>query len=234
MRISRCAFLPLLALLAGCQALAESKVAAMVDPKASPSSFAVCHGSGCRVRTPVTLAGPQWDEVRALFAEVANAAEERARIGEAIALIERLVAKPAGTGRDVGRNLVAMNQASQLDCVDEAVNSTTYLRMVEADGLLRFHDVEFPAHRGGVLRAHNTAVVRERATGTRYAVDSWFFDNGVPPAILALDRWRNGWEPGDSIVGLAPRSTAEAAALPVVATCRCSGGFRADAFTVEP
>jgi hypothetical protein len=231
MQFPRLALLPLLALLAGCQATVEARVASLVETGAAPAKFDVCHGSGCRVRTAVSLTAEQWARVRAEFAEDRDAPEERARIADVIGLMERLVAKPAGTARDVGRNLIAADQSTQLDCVDEAVNSTTYLRMIDADGLLRFHAVEWPAHRGGMLHAHNTAVVRETATGERYAVDSWFFDNGVPPAVLALEVWRNGWQPGDSIPDVAG---APALPAPVVATCRCGGGFRPEEFTVAP
>lgn len=231
MDIARLAFLPLLALLAGCQAMAESSVAAKVDLKASPAGFEVCHGSGCNVRTEVALSDEQWGKVRAAFAADRDAMQERADVREAIGLMERLVAKPTGTGSDVGDNKYAADQSTQLDCVDEAVNSTVYLRMIAEDGLLRFHDVEMPWHRGGMRRAHNTAVIRDTATGKRFAVDSSFFDNGHPPVVLALDTWLSGWRPGDSKPDIGDRP---AASLPVIATCRCSGGFRSEEFTVEP
>ena len=46
---------------------------------------------------------------------------------------------------------------------------------------------------------HTTAVIEDIGTGTRYAVDSWFFDNGIPPAIVELSAWKKGWGPGDSV-----------------------------------
>jgi hypothetical protein len=42
---------------------------------------------------------------------------------------------------------------------------------------------------------HNTAVLIENGTGASYAVDSWFFANGVEPAIVPLDEWKAGWRP---------------------------------------
>lgn len=186
-------------LLAGCSTLEEHRVGAMVEPDATPASFRVCHGSDCRIETPVALDAAAWNRVRAVF-ELAppTAAEERRRVANAIGLMERLVAKQAGTGKDVGRNLAVADQAMQLDCVDEAVNSSTYLHMIAAAGLLRLHAVDPPAHRGGVILAQNTAVLREVATGRRYAIDSWFYDNGAPALVLPLQTWLGGWEPGDS------------------------------------
>jgi len=212
--------------------MAERKVAYLVDPKASPQAgFDVCHGSNCHVRTRVTLTDDQWARVRGSFAQAGDASQERSAIRDAIGLMERLVAKPAGTGTDVGDNMYAQDQSTQLDCVDEAVNATTYLRMIAADGLLKFHSVELPAHRGGMRYAHNTAVILDTAAGKKYAVDSSFFDNGNPAVVLSLDTWLSGWRPGDSEPDIGELS---APPLPLVATCRCGGGFKAEEFTVEP
>jgi hypothetical protein len=186
-------------LFAGCSTLEEHRVGAMVEHDATPASFRVCHGSDCRIETPVALDATAWNRVRAVFEPAPpTAAEERRRVADAIGLVERLVAKQAGTGKDVGRNLAVADQSTQLDCVDEAVNSSTYLHMIAAAGLLRLHAVDPPAHRGGVILAHNTAVLREVATGRRYAIDSWFYDNGAPAVVLPLQTWLGGREPGDS------------------------------------
>jgi hypothetical protein len=205
-------------LLGGCSTLEEHRVGALVEYDAAPASFRVCHGSGCRIETPVDLDERAWDRVRALFEPAAGTApEERRRVADAIGLMERLVAKQAGTANDAGRNLAVADQSTQLDCVDEAVNSSTYLHMIAADRLLRFHAVDPPAHRGGVILAHNTAVLRELATGRRYAVDSWFYDNGAPAVVLPLQTWLDGWEPGDSpslAEGPAPAGTPASAGSP--------------------
>ena len=38
-------------------------------------------------------------------------------------------------------------------------------------------------------------VVTDTKTKERYAVDSWFEDNGAPAHIVPLETWRNGWHP---------------------------------------
>jgi hypothetical protein len=43
-----------------------------------------------------------------------------------------------------------------------------------------------------ILDVHWSAVIRDRNTGKRYAVDSWFLDNGQLPFIQALDEWLSG------------------------------------------
>jgi hypothetical protein len=84
-----------------------------------------------------------------------------------------------------------------MDCIDESINTTTYLRMLEREQLLRWHTVEDRATRGWFIRGwpHTTAVIRDRKTGELYAVDSWFEDNGEPPHIVPLDKWKGGWDP---------------------------------------
>jgi hypothetical protein len=93
-----------------------------------------------------------------------------------------------------------MESGNQLDCVDESTNSTTYLRMMERDGLLRYHRVGSRAARarsGGFIIGwpHFTAVIEEIASGEKWAVDSWFRNNGEPPEVVPLSLWRTGWEP---------------------------------------
>src|SRR5690606_10812288 len=99
----------------------------------------------------------------------ASPREERERIARAIGTVEVLVGFQAGTRHDEARNVATREQGQQLDCVDEAVNTTTYLRLIERRGLLRFHEVALPANRIlDLVDAHNTAVVVDRATGLSY------------------------------------------------------------------
>jgi hypothetical protein len=203
MRLSHATPLVLLALAACGSASEEYRVAGLVPDDVTYETLSVCHGSGCAQRSEVRLDETDWSKVDALFlSPAAGAGDERARIGLAIGIMEVLVGPQSGTRNDTGRNQHSGNRLDQLDCVDEAVNSTTYLRLIAGRGLLRFHDVAPPANRIlNLLDAHNTAVVVDRATGISYAVDSWFFDNGTPAVVLPLVVWRAGWDPlnGDTV-----------------------------------
>jgi hypothetical protein len=184
-------------LLAGCSG--SAKVGSLTTADAAPGALPVCHGYGCKLRTTVSLDQAQWDSVAASFVPLPQtAAEERAQIGRAIARIEELVAPTAGTSGDAGQNQL-LASAGQLDCVDETVNTQTYLTLLERGGLLRFHVVASPAHRGWPddTWVHNTAVVAEHSGSARYAIDSWFFENGRPAAVVPLQAWLDGWQPGD-------------------------------------
>ena len=41
------------------------------------------------------------------------------------------------------------------------------------------------------------AVIEDLDSGSRYVVDSWFFDNGQPPHIVRLEDWYAGQDPVD-------------------------------------
>lgn len=52
---------------------------------------------------------------------------------------------------------------------------------------------------------HTTAMVSETRGGARWAVDSWFRENGKPPEIVPLEVWRRGWRPGKPPVAVSPK-----------------------------
>lgn len=161
--------------------------------------FSVCFNHSCAETAIVSLQAQDWQRVTELFSPPAeDGAEERRRIGEAIALLERLVAPKIHTEHDKGMNFKGtLAEGNQQDCIDESTNTTTYLTLIQQQGLLRHHQVQETSTRGWFLMGmpHTSAVIRDRASGIDYAVDSWFHDNGKPPEILPVDQWRNGWYP---------------------------------------
>jgi hypothetical protein len=169
------------------------------DPQ--PEHFEFCQGGGCRSVQTVSLDQSKWRAVRKLFEpEAENAVQERHQLGEAIALLEIIVGPMTGTDSDRGGTFGNSDYPGQMDCNDEATNTTTYMRMIAREGLLRFHQVADTKTRGFFFNGwpHTTAVIQEIDSGHRFAVDSWFYDNGEPPVILPLQIWLGGWKPADS------------------------------------
>lgn len=168
----------------------------------SPSRFLMCHNYGCSRKIWVSLNDTDWAGVRAVFARPApRPAEERQQIREAVALIERIVGLKTGTANDAaGAAILNFNKNGQLDCIDEAYNTTNYLRFMANDGLIRWHDVGMPERRGYILNRwpHNTATVIEHGTGQAYAIDSWFGANGELPDVVTLELWLDGWSPPEA------------------------------------
>jgi len=165
----------------------------------SLSSFVVCKNYGCAKRVMVSLIPSEWAQVRTLFLPAApDASVERQQVRHAIALMETLVGPKAGTASDkAGADIINFDREGQLDCIDETYDTTTYLRLFVADGLLKWHDVGEPAERGYILdrRPHNTATIIEHGSGAAYSVDSWFHANGEMPETIPLKVWLAGWSP---------------------------------------
>jgi hypothetical protein len=164
----------------------------------TPERYTVCFDHSCTTIVTDSLSQEEWDMVtQPLRNPATTAAEERLAIARSIALFEGIVGRHTGTYRDRGRNLRGFGQPGQLDCIDESTNTTTYLRLLERGGLLRHHRVLERSTRFGLFvgMPHTTAVIEETGTGDRYAVDSWFLDNGQPPYIARLEVWKVGGAP---------------------------------------
>ena len=153
----------------------------------------VCHGYTCEFKTPYRLTDPDLSDLDALFPadKTLTAETERARIQQAVALMERRVGEKIGTRADEARNnmLTGSGDPTQQDCVDEAANTMSYILVLHERGLIRRHTIEKPALRNPMLLSHYTAVLRDKQSGVDWAVDSWFRPNGEPPLVMPLERW---------------------------------------------
>jgi len=162
------------------------------------ANFSVCYGNTCRIIAEFGLDHEEWNRIREKFgAAAASPAAEREQIRAAVAELEKITGEKTGTFADRGENLNGLGLPGQMDCVDEATNTTVYLTMMQVDNLLRWHTVALRTSRGlGSLQApHFTAVIRDKNDDMRYAVDSWFLDNGKPPFVVPLPIWEKGWKP---------------------------------------
>lgn len=167
----------------------------IADP--DPAQFNICYDHSCTSLARVSLGEDQWQRIRSLFAQPASTpSAEREQIRSAIALFETVVGAMTGTAGDKGGNWAGFGLPRQLDCIDESTNTSIYLLMLQKYGLLRWHSVADRATRWSLFSwAHTTAVIEEGAVHGRWAVDSWFLDNGEPPFVLPLEVWRQGWKP---------------------------------------
>jgi len=160
--------------------------------------FSVCFDHSCHTIVTLSFTNREWQQVTAPLRQPASsAAAERSAIAQVIALMEQVVGGKTGTAGDRGGNLAGFGQQGQMDCIDESNNTSTYLRLLQQDGLLRYHVLQDTATRFGLSAGmpHTTAVILDVATQRRYAVDSWFFDNGELPVIMLLEDWKSGWRP---------------------------------------
>jgi hypothetical protein len=160
----------------------------------TPDSVIVCHGFGCQFRTEVGLsAGDRAHLAQLLAAGKSSAAKERAAIAAAGAWFDRRIGLAAGTKGHVARaNRNYMFDKGQLDCIDSSRNTTSLLLLLAELNLLHHHDVLEPVARGYLVDLrppHVTAVLLDRTSGIKWAVDSWTRAYGQAPEIMPLSHW---------------------------------------------
>ncbi len=172
--------------------------------KPTLNQFEICQGGGCYEADKVSLSDAEWLPVKKIFSASASSAEdERKKIALAIGVLEDIVGKKIGTSGDLAGTFDNSAYKGQQDCNDEAINSTTYMRLLQQKGYFKFHEIEDMRTRNFFFTGwpHTTAVIHENKTGDRFAVDSWFYDNGHPATIVPFAQWKDNYKPADSPIG---------------------------------
>lgn len=167
----------------------------------SLNAFEICQGGGCVHSDALSLMPAEWENVIRIFTPSPQTAEdERAAIAQAIGMLEDMVGTKIGTAADRAGTFNNSDYQHQQDCNDEAINSTTYMRLMQQAGLIRLHEILDTRTRNFFLTGwpHSTAVIREITTQAEYAVDSWFYDNSYPATIVPMAQWKSGYIPEDS------------------------------------
>jgi hypothetical protein len=187
-----------------------------VDP--TPARFWECHGFSCNEVSQVSLSPKEWQRVAAVFKPPAkDARTERRQVSQAVSLMHRLVGAQTGTAVNQWTHkdsniLPNMSDPTQLDCIDGAVNTWTYMTMMEKSGFIRFHHVAKLSNAGSLLDPRNTAVLQEKS-GNYFAVDPSLVDFGVPPPVIPLTAWMGDWPP-DLSANDAPGSSGDKGGAP--------------------
>lgn len=191
-------------LAAACNTTASQAPADFFADKAlqapAKDAVTVCHGFGCRYKSRMPVAEADLATMRAGLAEAHDAAAERAAISRAVVLLETRAGERYGTTADLpaGTHNELIGDPTQQDCVDESATTTGYLALMQNNGLLKFHEVRYPAARGIFIDGryqHYTAVIRETDGGAEWTVDTWFRKNAQPPVVMPLPDWLLDWSP---------------------------------------
>jgi len=151
----------------------------------------VCSGHGCSHVQAFTFDYKLLEEIKLYFHNVKHASDERKALINAIAFIEQNVGRATGTETDrASLGVFGAGDRSQLDCVDEATNTTSYLILLNRLGALKHHVVMAPNWKGGLFKwTHYAAVIKDRSTSQLWAIDSGVGSNGEPPLIIEYERW---------------------------------------------
>ena len=167
------------------------------------NTVVVCHAYGCKMKTPYRFTSTNIAEITREMQRVKrnnSPEEERRAMAYAIALMERQVGAAIGINDKAGMQWSASGDATQEDCVDDSTNTTSFLMVLQSNGLLRYHTVQGPLGEDNMLYGtligrpvkywpHYTAIIKETKTGQRWAVDAWIGDTGTNPSITKLGDW---------------------------------------------
>ena len=168
-------------------------------PAAADEVTLVCYNYGCATEDLVVFSEERLNWARDLLAAAANAATEREYLALVVGQFYAWAGEQTPISADRGGNYADDGRPGSMDCIDHSTTTTRFLRLLESRGFLRFHRVEEPAVRHRfIFGQHFTAVIEEIKDiegERRYAVDSWFVDNGQPPVILPLEDWLRGGGP---------------------------------------
>jgi hypothetical protein len=157
---------------------------------------AVCFDYGCSAQAVVRYSPFQLGRVQAQFVEVDSPAAERAALARAVAWLYFDAGAQSPVWRDRGGNFDDdAGQPGRMDCIDHSTNTTSFLRLIERYGWLRFHAVGERVMRGRLLSEHWAARVVEHGSRAEWVVDTWFLDPGLPAAVFPLRAWLDGAEP---------------------------------------
>lgn len=164
---------------------------------ASPTTDTVfvCYGFGCKYRVEINLTTADRAKLaQFLAAGRGSAAAERKAVAAAGAWFDKRVGPLAGTTNHVARaGMKYMRDVHQFDCIDSSRNTTSLLMVLDQLKLLRHHDVDEPEARGYMVDfrpPHATAVLVERTTGKKWAIDSWTVGYGQELEVMPLERWK--------------------------------------------
>jgi len=179
----------------GLQAQAQQEHGVSIPSHVTYDAIPVCYDFGCKTRSIVRLPLTDWQSVANWFAVPAdNGEQEREQIRRAIGWMEVVIGRHTPTHIDLAfdkSHNIDNRESGQLDCIDESVNTTAYLRLFESSGLLKHHVVIEEAYRKSLFDQHWAAQIRDTKSGIRYAVDSWFQPNGYLPVIQNGEDWED-------------------------------------------
>lgn len=175
----------------------------------------VCYNYGCVAQATVEYTESQLAWARKSLLAAKTAVEERAALAPVIGRLYYWAGRQSPIYADKGGNYADDAAPGSMDCIDHSTTTTRLLSMLARRGMLRYHHVLEPVRRTRFfVFDHFSAVIeespprwlpREKITlheeapeeiqPDRFAVDSWFVDNGKPAVILPLEDWKDGAGP---------------------------------------
>jgi len=154
----------------------------------------ICSGYGCVISNQMTFGPDDFKTLSAIMnAGSGSPAAERKAIKSAISYMEKTTRNSLRYSADTAFSYQKhAGKRGQMDCVDESLNTTAYLKYLYKNGLLKHHTpISNYASRGLLIDGrypHKSARMKQKG-GQAWAVDSWKSNNGGQPEIMPLSVW---------------------------------------------
>ncbi len=160
----------------------------------SAGSMTVCYGFVCRRRHIFDFSAADRAALGKIMAGgKASAVAERAAVQKAVIWFDRRLGPVLGTDKRIAKaDFRYFDDKHNYDCWDTTRNVTSLLLIMQDWGMFKHHTVGNPHYRGNALvlqTPHNTAVLRDKATGTEWSVDMWTQAYAQPPAVMPVTQW---------------------------------------------
>ncbi|MEO0545762.1 MAG: hypothetical protein AAF035_02330 [Pseudomonadota bacterium] len=155
----------------------------------------ICSGYGCIISNRVTFGASDLERLRVIMdGGQASAEQEREVLAQAVGLMEIMSRAKGRYAKDNPKAWqIDKGKRGQMDCVDESLNTSAYLRYLHRNGLLRHHTPERGYSERGLIidgrYPHKSATMKDKA-GTRWTVDSWYGATGDAAQIMTHAKWR--------------------------------------------
>jgi hypothetical protein len=186
------------AILAGCSGTVPGSGLPDAATYAAPvSNLTICSGYGCIIKDKLAFAEQIRVDLEQIMEPGRESAEaERTALKSAIAYMEAAARDTLRYKPDIEFSYQKnRHKRGQMDCVDESLNTISFLKYLQSHGLLRFHKpLPHYANRGLLVDGrypHKSARMRDNQ-GNDWAVDSWKRPNGGEPEIMTLAKWYRG------------------------------------------
>lgn len=156
----------------------------------------ICYNWSCIAQAEAVYDDKRLDEIGNLLKLADSDEGERALLSQAVGRLYRWAGEQTPVGQDRGGNNLDDDVYGRMDCIDHSTTTTRLLKMMEGRGWLRWHRVLEPVRRTRFLFGQHFAAaieaIRPEDQAARFAVDTWFMDNGEPAVILPLESWLRG------------------------------------------
>ena len=121
----------------------------------------VCFNYSCAATETVAFDAAVLELAREQLLAASDPVTERAALAAVVGRLYREAGVQTPVGADRAGNYFDQGVDGRMDCIDHSTNTTRFLKMIEARGMLRFHRVLEPARRTRFVLQHFSAVVEE-------------------------------------------------------------------------